>query len=166
MSWKITQKKIGRAGGIKARMARQAEWNKTYGEGNWTIGYSIDGIFVLQEEALESIYYESYNNHFKEHPEDLKELIRTAKVLRNPHASATTGVDLQVPAIMDYLKRNNFKLKGKDVVDIGTWRKNASHAISIRLSPLHIKCVINKKITLEKFWQSKKRFAIWEKKEI
>ena len=40
------------------------------------------------------------------HPQDLTELLAIAKCLRNPHAEATTGVDLQVPAIMTYLQRH------------------------------------------------------------
>ncbi|HZS04878.1 MAG TPA: hypothetical protein VFD58_08600 [Blastocatellia bacterium] len=53
-------------------------------------------------------------------------------------------------------------MQGTEVVDIGSWQGQASHAISIRLSPLHIKVVGNPKMTLEKFWQSKKCLAIWE----
>ena len=66
----------------------------------------VDGEFVPQDEAVEEIYYRSIEAHFEQHPEDLSELIRVAKVLRNPHAEATTGVDLPVPAIMSYLSRH------------------------------------------------------------
>jgi hypothetical protein len=41
---------------------------------------------VLQEEALESVYYRSYAGHFTARPGDLEELIRLAGKLRNPHA--------------------------------------------------------------------------------
>lgn len=129
MSWKIVERRIGRAGGVKERTARQRAWTEKYGD-NWAVGYSIDGAFVTQEEALESVYYRSYEGHFAEHPEDLDELIRVAKVLRNPHADATTGVDLQVPAILDYLKRHGLALRGSEVVDIGTWKGERSHAIA------------------------------------
>ncbi|MEW6733279.1 MAG: hypothetical protein AB1489_18265 [Acidobacteriota bacterium] len=161
MSWKIIERRLGRAGGIKERTARQREWDKKYGEGAWAIGYIIDGNFILQEEALETIYYKSYEEHFRNHPNDLAELISLAKELRNPHAEATTGVDLQVPAIMEYLKRNGLKLQGTERVDIGSWNGQASHTISIRLSPLHIKVTGNDKMTLEKFWQNRKCLAIW-----
>jgi len=79
--------------------------------------------------------------------------------LCNPHAEATTGVDLQVPAIMAYLERHNLALEGHERVDIGSWQNNSSHAISIRLSPLHIKLYNNPKMTLEKFWQTK---SVWQ----
>ena len=115
-----------------------------------------------KEEALESIYYRSYEEHFAAHSEDLKKLICLAKSLRNPHAEATTGVDLQVPAIMTYLGRHGLRLAGTDLVDIGSWKGEASHAISIRLSPLHIKVTGNDKLTLEQFWQQKKCLAVWE----
>ncbi len=59
MSWLIVERKIGKAGNLKQRQKRQSEWNRKYGE-NWMIGYVIDGEFVSQEDALESIYYESY----------------------------------------------------------------------------------------------------------
>ncbi len=62
---------------------------------------------------------------------------------------------------MNYLDRNNLTLKGKEVVDIGTFGKR-SHKISVRLSPLTIKVIGNSKMTLEKFWQEKKCLAIWE----
>src|SRR5437868_9950726 len=106
MPWKVVERKIGRAGGEKQRAARQREWDRRYGEGNWAVGYVIDGAFVLQEQALESVYYRSYEEHFTAHPEDLEELVRLAGGLRNPHAEATTGVDLQVPAIMTHLERH------------------------------------------------------------
>lgn len=162
MTWKVVERRIGRAGGVKERTARQREWNKKYGDGSWAIGYVIDGDFILQEDALETIYYKSYEEHFASHPEDLEELIQLAKELRNPHSEATTGVDLQVPTITDYLKRNNLSLQGKERVDIGSWNGQASHAISIRLSPLHIKVTGDPKNTLEKFWQDRKCLAIWE----
>ncbi|MBI4852285.1 MAG: hypothetical protein HY819_10855 [Acidobacteria bacterium] len=162
MPWKVVERRIGRAGGVKERTARQREWNKKYGDGSWAIGYIIDGDFILQEDALETIYYKSYEEHFANHSEDLEELIQLAKELRNPHSEATTGVDLQVATITEYLKRNNLSLQGKERVDIGSWNGQASHPISIRLSPLHIKVTGDPKTTLEKFWQDRKCLAIWE----
>ena len=76
MPWKVVERKIGRAGGLKQRTTRQREWDRKYGEENWAVGYVIDGAFVLQEEALESVYNRSYEEHFAAHPEDLAELIR------------------------------------------------------------------------------------------
>src|SRR5258708_39706821 len=141
MAWKVVERKIGRAGGVKQRTARQREWDRKCGAGLWTVGYVIAGEFITQEAALESVYYRSYEEHFSQHPADLNELIRTAKALRNPHAEATTGVDLQTPAILDYLARNDLILQGIEVVDIGSWHGRASHPISVRLSPLQIKVV-------------------------
>jgi hypothetical protein len=122
----------------------------------------VDGNFVSQEEALETIYYRSYEQHFQQHPSDLEELIALAKVLRNPHAQATTSVDLQVPAITDYLKRHRLTLQGREVVDIGSWEGQASHAISVRLSPLSVRVIGDPKMTLEQYWQDKKCLAVWE----
>lgn len=160
MSWKIVERKIGKAGNLKQRQKRQSDWDKKYGE-NWMIGYLIAGEFISQEEALELIYYKSYEQHFSKYPEDIIKLIDTAKVLINPHSKLTGGVDLQVPAIMKYLERNNLELKGKEVVEIGTFGSR-SHKISVRLSPLTIKVVGNEKMTLEKYWQEKKCLAIWK----
>jgi hypothetical protein len=162
MPWKVVERKIGRAGSEKQRTARQREWDRLYGADNWVVGYVIDGEFVLQDDALDSVYYRSYEAHFSEHPDDLEELIQLAKVLRNPHAEATTGVDLQVPAIMKYLDRHGLQLKGHEVVDIGTWQGERSHPISVRLSPLHIRCALDPKLTLEEYWQCKKCLAVWE----
>ncbi len=160
--WQIVERKIGRAGSVKQRQKRQQAWNRKYGEDNWMIGYLIEGEFIIQEDAFDLIYYPSYVQHFQNHPKDLEELIHTAKKLRNPHADATTGVDLQVPAILKYLEEQQLHLQGTELVDIGSWKNQYSHAISIRLSPLHIKVVGNPKMTLEKFWQERKCLAIWK----
>ena len=82
MSWKIVERKIGKAGNLKQRQKRQSTWDQKYGD-NWMIGYVIEGEFISQEDALESIYYQSYAAHFEENPKDLKELIHTAKTLKN-----------------------------------------------------------------------------------
>ena len=162
MGWRVVERRIGRAGGARQRADRQRAWDRTYGEGNWEVGYVIGGEFVPQEQALESVYYRSYEEHFAAHPEDLAELLALAKTLRNPHAEATTGVDLQVPAIMTYLERHGLTLRGREVVDIGTWEGRASHPISVRLSPLHIRAAGEEKMTLESFWQSRKCLAVWD----
>lgn len=162
MGWRIVERRIGKAGGEKQRAARQREWDRKYGADEWAIGYVLDGEFVRQEQALDTVYHRSYAEHFAAHPADLEELLALARVLRNPHAEATTGVDLQVPAILDYLKRNGLALQGREVVDIGTWHGGASHAISVRLSPLTIRCSADPERTLEQFWQERKCLAVWE----
>lgn len=162
MPWRVVERRIGKAGGVKQREARQRAWDRQYGEDRWAIGYLIEGEFVRQEEALESVYYRSYEEHFAAHPEDLAELIGLAKQLRNPHAAATTGVDLQVPAILEYLRRHGLALRGAEVVDIGTWNGEVSHPIGVRLSPLTIACAIEPGRTLEQFWQQRKVLAVWD----
>src|ERR1700722_2097312 len=162
MPWHVVERRVGRAGSVKQRNVRQRDWDYKYGEGNWTIGYVIDGVFIPQDDALESIYYRSYAEHFAAHPDDLAELIRLARVLRNPHAEATTSVDLQVPAILSYLERHGLQLQGQEVVDIGSWQGEASHPLSIRLSPLQIKAAGHPRMTLEQFWQEQKCLAVWD----
>lgn len=162
MPWNVIQRRIGKAGPLKRREARQREWDRKYGEGNWEIGYVIDGIFVSLETAIKTIYYRSYEEHFARHPADLTELVALAKTLRNPHAEATTGVDLQVPAILEYLHRHGLTLQGNEAVGIGSWNGQASHPISIRLSPLSVRVIGDSKTTLEQFWQEEKCLAIWE----
>ena len=58
--------------------------------------------------------------------------------------------------------RTAYRLQGTEIVDIGSWKGNASHQISIRLSPLHILVVGDPKTTLEQFWQERKCLAVWE----
>jgi hypothetical protein len=48
MPWRVVEKRIGRAGGLQQRTARQREWDRRYGEDNWQVGYVIDGEFVPQ----------------------------------------------------------------------------------------------------------------------
>ncbi len=162
MPWRVVERKIGRVGGVRRRTSRQREWDGKYGEGNWEVGYVIDGEFVTQTKAMESIYYRSYEERFASHPEDLEELVNTAKWLRNPHAEATTGVDLQIPAVMTYLERHGLSLRGNEVVDVGSWEGRASHPLSIRLSPLTVRAMGEPKLTLEQFWQRKKCLAVWD----
>lgn len=159
--WEIVERRLGRAGGPKQRAARQRQWDKQYGEDAWCVGYVLDGQFVPYEEALTRIYQASYDAYLDAHPEQVEALTGLAKLLRNPHAQATGGVDLQVPAIMDYLRRRAISLSGDQVVDIGSYDGVASHAISVRLSPLQIPCVIEPRQTLEAFWQQRKCLAIW-----
>jgi hypothetical protein len=64
-------------------------------------------------------------------------------------------------AIMAYLDRHGLRLLGAEVVDIGSWKEKASHAISICLSPLHIHVAGDPKMTLEQFWQERKCLAVW-----
>lgn len=161
MPWIVMETRIGKAGGLKNRTARQLEWDRKYGENRWDVGYVIDGEFVSQNTALETVYQRSYDEHFRAHPKDLAELIHLAARLRNPHAEATTGVDLQVPAILACIKQRGMTLIGQDTVDIGSWRGQASHPISIRLSPLTIRCALDPQMTLEQFWQERKCLAVW-----
>ncbi len=137
MGWRVVERKIGRAGGERQRNARQREWDREYGADAWVVGYVIDGEFVLQDDALESVYYRSYEAHFRAHPDDLTELVALAKVLRNPHAEGTTGVDLQVPAITRYLEAHGLALRGTEVVDIGTWQGERSYPIKLASDARH-----------------------------
>lgn len=159
MGWRVVERRIGKAGGPKQRAKRQREWDRKHGD-NWAIGYVIDGAFVLQEDALSSVYHRSYEAFLDAHPEEVDELVRTAGSLRNPHAAATGGVDLQVPAIRAYLQRRGRRLEGSEQVDIGSFG-DVSHAISVRLSPLTIPCVVKPEWTLEAFWQKRKVLAVW-----
>ena len=62
----------------------------------------------------------------------------------------------------DYLARHGLGLEGNEVVDVGSWEGQASHALSVRLSPLHVRATGHPKMTLEQFWQEKKCLAVWE----
>jgi hypothetical protein len=68
-AWRVVEGRIGRAGGVKQRTARQRAWDQKYGEGQWAVGCVVGGAFVLQEYALKSIYNRSYEEHFAAHPE-------------------------------------------------------------------------------------------------
>jgi hypothetical protein len=63
------------------------------------------------------------------------------------------------------LTRHGLTLQGREVLDIGSWEGRASHAISVRLSPLSVRVVGNPKMTLEQYWQDKKCLAVWEDEE-
>lgn len=52
MPWRVVERKIGLAGRLQQRTARQREWDAKYGEDNCEIGYLIEGEFVSQTEAI------------------------------------------------------------------------------------------------------------------
>jgi hypothetical protein len=54
MPWKVVERRIGRAGGVKQREGRQREWDRKYGE-NWAVGYVLDGEFVLGDKASNGV---------------------------------------------------------------------------------------------------------------
>ena len=95
-SWKIVERRIGRAGGVNERTARQREWTTKYGE-SWTVGYTIDGAFVTQDDALESVYSRSYEHHFAEHPEDLEELYARRRLYGIPTPRRRQGSTSRCP---------------------------------------------------------------------
>lgn len=162
MPWQVVERNISPTGGVWELAAHKRAWEGKHGRGNWVIGYETERGFITEEAAIEAIYYKSYEEHFDSHPNDLDELVHLAGELRNPHAEAIAGVDLQVPAIMDYLNRNELNLRGPEVVDIGAWDSGTSPPIGIRLSAAHVTAVGNHKMSLEKFWQSKKCLAVWK----
>lgn len=166
MPWTVIKRKLGPAGSLSMRRARQRDWDKKYGEGLWAVGYIIHDCFVSSDEAIDEIYNKSYEQHFERHPQDLEELIHTAKALTNPHADAGRGVDLQVPAIHHCLVKWGLTLQGSERVDIGTWQGEASHSLSVRLSPLQVKAYGHPKWTLEKFWQRRKVLALWRDESV
>ena len=50
----------------------------------------------------------------------------------------------------------------REAADVGTWHGSASHPISVRLSPLTIRCAADPERSLERFWQERKCLAVWE----
>ncbi len=63
---------------------------------------------------------------------------------------------------MEYLERHNLTLQGRELVDIGSYDGQASHALSIRLSPVSVRVIGDPKTTVEQYWQDKKCLAVWE----
>lgn len=178
MSYQIIEK-IGRAGGFKNREAVQKEWDNLYGEGNWTVGYVYNNQAYTREEALNTFYNQSYlefiKNNFKKINSDL---IQIASELFNPHAVFTTGVDLQVPAVMNALNQLNVELQGHKKIAIGSFQvkfwnpRNLNIAkkynmeisdnriiypeITNFLSPFRVPLMCDKNVSIEDFWQNYK----------
>lgn len=57
---------LGKRARSSAGSPEQREWDGKYGEGNWEVGYVLDGRFVSHDEALEAVYYRSYERHFED----------------------------------------------------------------------------------------------------
>ena len=162
MSWNVVERKIGRAGGVKQRTARQREWDQKYGED--ALGGRLRhrrrlrpprrcaGVGLLPE--LRGTFCRSSRRPGGTDPagQDAAESPRRGNDRRGPAGASDHDVSGSPRA----------SLQGNEVMDIGSWKGQASHAISIRLSPLHIKVTGDPKTTLEQFWQEKKCLAVWE----
>jgi hypothetical protein len=155
--------KLGRAGGPEKREKARVEWNKKYGEGNWEIVYFYNGKIYSRDEAMEEFYNKSYYEYLKNHEETLDKLCNMAAMLYNPHAEATEGVDLQVPAVLRSIEELGRKLQGKEIVAIGTYGYKDGikyPPISWELSPFRMPLWCDKKLSVEKFWQEYKYLAV------
>lgn len=161
---------IGRAGGKAQREAKQKEWNRKYGEGNWEVVYFYDGKIYTREEALEEFYNKSYLIFLQKNPRVLEELCSRAGSIYNPHArygGDGTNVDLQCPAVECALSVLGKTLRGKEEVAIGTWKakigqKAVYPPISYTLSPFKVPIWCDQKISVEQFWQDYKYLAVRE----
>ena len=51
MGWRVVERRLGKAGGVKQRAGRQREWDRKYGEDRWAIGYEIDRLQLEREQA-------------------------------------------------------------------------------------------------------------------
>lgn len=159
--------RIGRAGGKKQREAKQKEWDKKYGIGNWEVVYFYDGKIYTREEALEEFYNKSYFEFLKKNPMVVEELCKRAGTLFNPHSRGTTGIDLQCPSVLAALEKLGKTLNGTEEIAIGTWQnkfgsKVSYPQISYTLSPFKIPVWCNPKMNVEKFWQEYKFLAVKE----
>ena len=52
MGWRVVERRLGKAGGVKQRTARQREGDRKYGEDRWAIGYEVDGEFARWTDAV------------------------------------------------------------------------------------------------------------------
>lgn len=155
--------KLGRAGGPKNRQKKKEEWDRKYGEGNWEIVYFYNNKIYTREEALSEFYNKSYYIFLKNNPNITMRLCLLARELYNPHAEATGGVDLQVPAVLEALDRLGRELTGKERIAIGTWGSKYGKKyppISHQLSPFKIPLWCDRRISVEKFWQEYKYLAV------
>ncbi|QUH21918.1 hypothetical protein [Alkaliphilus sp. B6464] len=162
-------KKIGRAGGPKNREKSKNEWDKKYGVGKWKVVYQYNNEIYTREQALEKFYNRSYYEYLKNHPTTLNNLCNMANSLYNPHADATGGVDLQVPAVYKALEHLNKSLQGAQRIAIGTWgyKQGIEYPqISWELSPYKVPLWCNKDISIEVFWQDYKYLAVQELEQL
>ena len=65
MPWKIVERKVGRAGGVKQRNARQQEWDRKYGD--WAVGYVIDGEGSCRTEFPACVWRTNTPSEFRSH---------------------------------------------------------------------------------------------------
>lgn len=157
MQYKVLEK-IGRAGNFRTRQLTQERWTKQYGN-SWFVGYLYNDKAYTYEEALKEFYNKSYYEFMKNNSEVVEELCNEAKELYNPHAEKTGGVDLQVPAVLEALKKLGKEIHGNKRIAIGTYGAKYGiiyHPLSTTLSPYKVPLWCNKDLSVENFWQSYK----------
>lgn len=131
----------------------EKEFNDKYGKGQWERGFFYENHFYPYLDSVDLLYNVSYTLFLEENPDLVAGLLKSARWIYNSHAQRTGGVDLQVPAIHNFLVSRGLNLNGNSPIDIGDMKKNT---LGNLLGPDKVPFLGGKngKISLEEFWQS------------
>lgn len=174
--WRV----VGRPGYVGKRAAsKQAELNRTYGPGNWRIGYAWHGKTITRDQALQ-LYVEAYVKHFAKNADVLDWLVTTARdVYDISPTDVESGTDfsiqkesathLQDIAVRIAVKRLGRAFEGARLIQIRGKQSDGS-ILSPGVVPFHQLDAIStpelrgwwKSGTIESFWQSNKILQIRE----
>ncbi len=164
----------------KTGKLQDKERDKIYGKNNWRTAFKWGNKILTYNDALQ-LYEDAYFEHFKNNPDDLDWIVKTAyDVYDNSDSNVFSGLDysiqeststhLQDIAVRRSLMRFGLDFQGDHFVEI---REKDSEGY--RLNPGQLKFHIPEKIiepepqswwnsgSVESFWQSNKVFQVKER---
>ena len=154
MGWKSSRNLVPPTTNNFVWEKRFQHWDKTYGEGNWAMGYEVQGKFIPEEEIMPIICYNSYKAHFEKFPKQLETMLELAGDISYLGAHNNKYVvDYYAPAIKKYVEENGLAFKGEDGLFIGFSSKLQLPSISEALAPRNVNCSIMRGLTLSDFEQ-------------
>ncbi len=162
----------------KTKGSRDAQRDKLYGNGNWKSVFYMGGTLIEREFALQ-IYEDAYWTFFRDNPEELDWICRTASdVYDNAKSNTKSGLDyniqeaesthLQDIAIRRSIIRLGRQFKGKHLVEI-RGKDSEGYKLNPGRVPFHITDLIRPREgnpgwieagSIEDFWQSNKALVV------
>lgn len=162
----------------KSRDRKIKNYNRLYGENNWTLIWKLNHTLLTFEQACKQCYEESYYQYLQNSPQDLKYICSFKECYDNDISNIDSGTDylkqesncthIQDIAIRNVLKRLNLSFSGTELLQIRSHDTNGFRFnpgnIPFFLPDLIIKPSLRPKWSkvnsVEDYWQSNKYLGV------